>query len=211
MQEFIYLILLIFILKLALDLYEKNRKYKKKKQEIEQEYEEQQPEARTHKTFWKENYSFKYDYSYMPYKRAYLLTRKEHIFYITLVKEASKRSLLVCPKVRLEDLVYITDEKHKEKYRGYVKSRHIDFVLLNTNCETVAAIELDDPSHNEIEAQKTDRFKSELFKKIGVPLIRIQTETNYIAQINVAFDKNNLGTAIQQSKAPETQQQPKTP
>ena len=65
-------------------------------------------------------------------------------------------------------------------------------MLINTNSETIAAIELDDPSHDTAAAAKTDLFKDELFKTIGVPLIRIKTGTNYAAQINAAFDNMHL-------------------
>ena len=143
---------------------------------------------------WKDNYSFNYNSSYMPYARGHLLTKTEHSFFITLVREALKRRLLVCPKVRLEDIIFVTDKKNRDKFRGYIKSRHVDFVLINANCETVAAIELDDPSHEHNEAKKTDRFKNDLFQKVKIPLIRIKTGTDYITQLNIAFDNLNLST-----------------
>lgn len=127
--------------------------------------------------------------NYLPYAKGRLLTKTEHAFFITLVREALKRRLLVCPKVRLEDIIFVTDKKNRNKYRGYIKSRHVDFVLLNASCETVAAIELDDPSHNTAKAAKTDQFKNELFLKVGIPLIRIYAGTDYIKEINSAFDE----------------------
>ena len=126
--------------------------------------------------------------NYMPYAKGHLLTKTEQAFYITLVREALKRRLLVCPKVRLEDIIYVTDKQNRNKYRGYIKSRHVDFVLLDSNCETVAAIELDDPSHNTKKAAKADNFKNELFYTVKIPLIRICTGTDYITEINYAFD-----------------------
>lgn len=131
----------------------------------------------------------KYQNNYLPYAKGHLLTKTEHVFFITLVREALKRRLLVCPKVRLEDIIYVTDKKNRNKYRGYIKSRHVDFVLLDKSCQTAAAIELDDPSHNTAKATKTDQFKNELFSKVGIPLIRICTGTDYIKEINYAFDE----------------------
>jgi len=130
--------------------------------------------------------------NYMPYAKGKLLTKTEQSFFTVLVREALKRRLLVCPKVRLEDIIFVTDKRNKNKYRGYIKSRHVDFVLLNTQCETVAAIELDDPSHNTKKAIKADQFKNGLFYTVKIPLIRISTGTNYITEINYAFDTLNF-------------------
>ena len=127
--------------------------------------------------------------SYMPYAKGHLLTKTEHTFFITLVREALKRRLLVCPKVRLEDIIFVTDKQNRNKYRGYIKSRHVDFVLLNASCETVAAIELDDPSHITKKAAKADQFKNDLFFTVKIPLIRIYAGTDYIKEINYAFDE----------------------
>ena len=144
------------------------------------------PTIETHNsntTYKQSNYTFNYNSSYMPYAKGHLLTKTEHAFFVTLVREALKRRLLVCPKVRLEDIIFVTDKKNRDKFRGYIKSRHVDFVLINAHCETVAAIELDDPSHEHNEAKKTDRFKNELFQKVKIPLIRIKTGTDYITQL----------------------------
>lgn len=136
----------------------------------------------------KRRYKQPIDYSYMPYRKAYILTKTEHTFFIILVREALKHKLLVCPKVRLEDVAFVTDKKNRNRYRGYIKSRHVDFVLMDAQCNTVAAIELDDPSHNTKKAADTDRFKDELFKAINVPLFRIKTGTNFTEEIATALD-----------------------
>ena len=70
-------------------------------------------------------------YSYMPYEKCSLLTNTEQRFYSILLNEARKRNLQVCPKVRLEDIICVTDTENKNKYRGYIKSRHVDFVLID--------------------------------------------------------------------------------
>lgn len=131
--------------------------------------------------------SFSYDYSYMPYARRDLLTKTEHKFYLELIKECNRRHILVCPKVRLEDLVTVTDTEHRNKYRNHVKSRHVDFVLADQNMQLIAAIELDDPSHNTTHAMLVDEFKDRLFKKIKLPLYRIETSNDYKAVLKELF------------------------
>ena len=126
--------------------------------------------------------------TYMPYTHRPLFTKTEQLFFAILVSEARKRDLIVCPKVRLEDIVNVTDKQNRNKYRGYIKSRHVDFVLLNSSCETVAAIELDDPSHETKKAMQVDKFKDKLFYAIRIPLIRIYVGNNYTREINNAFN-----------------------
>ena len=195
MELFIIVVILI-VLKFYL---EDKRKQRKQKKEYEQwkknweKYNQSQQAKPQQKPHWKDNYSFHYDdYSYMPYKKANLLTKTEYAFFVMLVREALKRRLLVCPKVRLEDIASVTDRKNEDKYRGYVKSRHIDFILINAQGNTIAGIELDDPSHESDHAKKVDTFKDELFKNIGVPLFRIPTGTDYAAQLSNAFDQLSL-------------------
>lgn len=173
-----------FIHSLKVDTY-KRKLYEKHKIEYEAEF---GPIKRNQN-------STNYNPNYLPYAKGHLLTKTEHAFFITLVREALKRRLLVCPKVRLEDIIFVTDKKNRNKYRGYIKSRHVDFVLLDKACQTVAAIELDDPSHNTAKAAKTDQFKNELFLKVGIPLIRICAGTDYIKEINYAFDELKLPKA----------------
>ena len=72
------------------------------------------------------------------------------------------------------------------------EARHIDFILVNMHCETIAGVELDDPSHDTEEATIIDTFKNEVFRTIQVPLIRIQVGTDYASQICMAFDELEL-------------------
>lgn len=112
------------------------------------------------------------------YKRKQLLTKTEYTFYGLLKKKCDESSLLICPKVRLEDFIDVTAEE-KMKYRGYIKSRHIDFLICDFKLRIVAAIELDDSSHKSSKAQSADTFKNELYRAIGLSLYRITTSENY--------------------------------
>ena len=189
------LLFLIIVISCFIIKYMKQQKEQHKEQITKEIQNESQNYNQTTNSNWKDNYTFDYNYSYMPYAKAHLLTKTEHAFFVTLVREALKRRLLVCPKVRLEDIIFVTDKKYRDKYRGYIKSRHVDFVLIDKTGDTIAAVELDDPSHEQNEAKKIDRFKNELFQKVKIPLIRIKTGTDYITQLNVAFDSLNISIA----------------
>ena len=131
---------------------------------------------------------FSFDYSYMPYERRNLLTRTERQFYTLLARGCREHNLLICPKVRLEDLVYVTDKNNRAKYRGYVKSRHVDFVLTNEALQPIAAIELDDPSHDSHLAMQIDEFKDHLFETIELPLFRVSTKEDYEEALAEIFE-----------------------
>ena len=67
-----------------------------------------------------------------PYEKKLLLTKTEYAFYKILKEKCDSRNLLICPKVRMEDFVKVTDKKNVLKYRGYIRSRHIDFLICNS-------------------------------------------------------------------------------
>lgn len=135
----------------------------------------------------KVKHNFEDDFPYMPYRKRKLLTYTEYQFYNIMKQACDEKNLLICPKVRLEDFVDVTDQRQKMKFRGYIKSRHVDFILTDSKLNILCGIELDDPSHQKPDAAKTDAFKNKLFRTIGVPLFRIDTTTKYEVRMNYIF------------------------
>lgn len=117
------------------------------------------------------------------YKSKNLLTKTEYAFYGILKGKCDVAGLLICPKVRLEDFINVT-AKERMKYRGYIKSRHVDFLICDSALHILAALELDDPSHLSEKAQQTDYFKDQLYDSIGLPLFRIPTGQDYPQKID---------------------------
>ena len=60
------------------------------------------------------------------------------------------------------------------KYRGYIKSRHIDFMLCDSDLRIIAGLELDDNSHKKTTVQEKDDFKNNVFKTVNIPLYRVK-------------------------------------
>ena len=118
-----------------------------------------------------------------PYEFKMLLTKTEYGFFKRLQEIADEKEYMICPKVRLEDFVYVTNREELLKYRGYIKSRHVDFLICDRDVHVICGIELDDKSHDRVEAQKIDKFKDELFDTIGIPLYRIKVGDNYTKRI----------------------------
>lgn len=109
-----------------------------------------------------------------PYARKMLLTKAEYSFYKILKEICDQNKILICPKVRMEDFLEVTDKKNYMKYRGYIKSRHIDFMLCDSDLRIIAGLELDDNSHKKSNVQEKDDFKNNVFKTVNIPLYRVK-------------------------------------
>lgn len=125
-----------------------------------------------------------------PYKKKNLLTKSEFRFFMMLKAAAQSENILVCPKVRLEDFIQTTSIEEKMKYRGYIRSRHVDFLLCDAKTMRIlAAIELDDETHYNAKSQKIDSFKNNLFNAVEIPLMRIKPGSDFGAVIaNILAD-----------------------
>lgn len=170
-NSWILIFSLTILLLIIFTFFYQNKKQKKKKRKAKK------PQKQENTYF---------DYSYMPYQRNNLLTKTEYKFYLVLKRKCDEQNLLICPKVRLEDfiLVPLNDFQEKQKYRGYIKSRHVDFLITDSDLHILAGIELDDPTHDTEQAKIIDDFKDNLFTTIGIPLFRIKTNTRYAIHID---------------------------
>ncbi len=97
----------------------------------------------------------------------------EYAFYRILKKKCDEANLLICPKVRLEDYIQVDAKENIQRYRGYIKSRHVDFLLCDDKLNILGAIELDDKSHNSQKQMENDKFKDKLFEAVKLPLFRV--------------------------------------
>ena len=122
-----------------------------------------------------------------PYERKNLLSKTEYTFFRVLSDFCTKNNLIFCPKVRMEDFLSVTDKQNYTKYRGYIKSRHIDFLLCDRSLHVLCGIELDDKSHDTAKAQKNDNFKNKVFEQIKLPLFRIRTTSNYQTELEKIY------------------------
>lgn len=122
-----------------------------------------------------------------PYQKRELLTRTEYNFYKILKEECDKQNYLICPKVRMEDFLEVKPRYEKMKYRGYIKSRHIDFIICNQEMKMICGIELDDASHHKQKAKEIDKFKNDVFKGIEIPLFRIIVGHGFKEQLEKIF------------------------
>ena len=107
----------------------------------------------------------------LPYvARRHLLTPGERRFYHNGLRPAVATRYEVSFKVRLADVITVDDWLSAHGRR--ISQKHLDFVLTTPKTtRIVAAIELNDASHETIERKQRDEFLSEALRSAEVPLI----------------------------------------
>lgn len=114
------------------------------------------------------------------YQRKYLLTKNEYREYMTLRKIAAEKDLIICPKVRLLDI--IEPRKGEMDYKSLffkVQAKHVDFVICDKDLRIKVILELDDNSHDQKNRQDRDAFVDQILTSVGYKVIhtRAVTET----------------------------------
>lgn len=114
--------------------------------------------------------------------RSVFVNTSEMAFYHALRRDMPKDAF-VLSKVRLEDIIgvkpSIKNPEARWKLRARVKSRHVDFLVIDKIGTPLAAIELDGSVHSTPETFHADTLKNGLFSTVGIPLIRVETGRDY--------------------------------
>jgi hypothetical protein len=116
----------------------------------------------------------------LPYfSQEFLVTRGEHVFYSAL-RRALPDHLIICPKVRMCDLIGCSGEGWKAGYGAKISQKHIDFTLADADTTAIAlVIELDDRSHQRPDRIARDEFVDRAFATAGIPMLRIPAAPAY--------------------------------
>ena len=124
-----------------------------------------------HKKRTEKGSSAKIDYN-QAYQAKYLLTKNEWSEYKKLRQYAEEKNLIVCPKVRLLDIVEPrSDHKQYLTLINKVQSKHADFVICDKDLRIKAILELDDNSHNTADRQSRDLFVDTILESVGYKVI----------------------------------------
>lgn len=115
------------------------------------------------------------------YQRARFLTNNEYGAYFALKEIADTKNLVVCPKVRLLDIVE-PQYGIKKRYSllRKVMSKHVDFVICTADMQVYAIVELDDASHLRPDRKERDHFVDTVLSSVGYPVIHTYGITNDI-------------------------------
>lgn len=117
------------------------------------------------------------DYS-KSYQAKYLLTKNEWYEHKKLQNYAAEKGLVICPKVRLLDI--IEPRKNEKNYKSLlykVQAKHVDFLICDQTMHIKAVLELDDNSHNQKDRQSRDAFVDQILTSVGYKVIRTHSIT----------------------------------
>lgn len=116
----------------------------------------------------------------MPYRRRRsLLSAGELRFFISL-QEAVGEWWGISIKTRLADIIRCPEKLWHSSHGRKLSQKHVDFVLYDRNtAATVAAIELDDRSHDKAHRRERDAFVNAALNSAGVLLLRVQVSAEY--------------------------------
>ena len=116
------------------------------------------------------------------YREAYqarpLLTKREHQEYLKLKQYADARGWLICPKVRLWDLIEPRKSSGDRKtLENKIRSKHVDFVLVDPDLNVIGVLELDDSTHDREDRKIRDSFVRDALEGAGITMIQTRSIT----------------------------------
>lgn len=111
------------------------------------------------------------------YQAQQLFTKNEWQNYKKLRDAAAAKGYVVCPKVRMLDIVKPRSGEKKYKTLFYkIQAKHVDFVVCDQNMNIKVIIELDDNTHDTQKRKERDEFVDTVLKSVGYSVIH----TRYI-------------------------------
>ena len=115
----------------------------------------------------------------LPYQRKPFLTPAEIAYYKVLRMIFADRYLIFA-QVRVIDLCDVLDRPFNQGAVNRIDRRHVDFVLCHPRTfKPMAAIELDDRTHDHPDRRQKDAFLDEVFRSIGMKLVRQRVRLTY--------------------------------
>lgn len=106
------------------------------------------------------------------------MTNTELKFCNELRKITDKYNLIIIPQIQLQKIFKIYNKKDVAAFNK-IKSKSIDFAIVDNKYNYKMFIELDDYTHNKKQRINRDNFINELFNKYNIELIRIKVNNTY--------------------------------
>ena len=110
------------------------------------------------------------------YDAAPLLASRGEEAVWALLHELNLGQAAVCPKVRLEDIVRVRDGlpyRDTLQLRGYTRSRHADFLLVDDRLMPMLVVEVDGPHHIQRDQRWRDAVVDGALHSAGIPVLRL--------------------------------------
>ena len=115
-----------------------------------------------------------------PYRlRDDFLSPAEASFYRVLLT-VLKGEALVCPKVGLSDVFFVTRPHENRAASNRIAQKHVDFLVCDpATLRPLFGIELDDASHARADRQARDELVERVFEAASLPLLRVPVQRAY--------------------------------
>lgn len=120
----------------------------------------------------------------LPYRLRDDFLSAAELSFCRVLQQAVGSSLVVCPKVSLNDLFYVARPHENKGAVNRINRKHVDFVLCDPRTMTPrCAVELDDRSHSRKDRIDRDQFLDQVFEAAELPLLRIPAARAYVKEI----------------------------
>lgn len=118
----------------------------------------------------------------LPYRtRDDFLSPAELSFYRVL-KLVIKDRGIICPKVNLADVLFVSKPNENQSYRNKIDRKHVDFLVCRPETmKPLFGVELDDKSHSRSDRVERDQFVERTFEAAKLPLERFPAKAAYDA------------------------------
>jgi len=112
---------------------------------------------------------------------------------------------VICPKVSLAELFFITDNKEFQRYFNMISRKRIDFLVCDPiTMRPLYGVELDDQSHQKAARIQRDAFVEKLFSQAGIPLLRFPAKATYnLADVKLQLKAGNTYLDLKTTTIPD--------
>lgn len=108
-----------------------------------------------------------------------VMSNKELKFFNALEPIARESNLKIIAKMRLADIVKVPKNTYDYiRWFNYIKAKHVDFILCDSEMKVKLVIEVDDYTHQYDNRKKRDEFVDKIFNQLNIPILHIYKWTD---------------------------------
>ena len=116
----------------------------------------------------------------IPYQARGALLSPAELSFFRVLQNAVGQLVLVCPKVRLTDILKPTEKQNYQTALNKISRKHVDFVLCDpATTKVLGVVELDDKSHDREDRVARDSFVDNAFSGAGIQIVHFKTSASY--------------------------------
>lgn len=120
---------------------------------------------------------------------------------------------VICPKVSLAELFFVTDKTEFQRYFNMISRKRTDFLVCDPQTmKPLYGIELDDQSHQNADRIQRDAFVEKLFSEAGLPLLRFPAKATYnLADVKLQLQAGKPNLDLKTAALPDEKNKEQIP